>query len=174
MADPIGTTSGPSRAPAKPAPARRAIAGRTAPRTSAAAAARPVVSAPAAAAPAANAAPAVTVQVNPEQKPTAAPRENPMAMYGMTVVLAGFVAILLSVAIVLNYKVADASAILGTIITAIAGLGGAFFGVAIGQQGTNTANKERAASEASKDAAQAQTLRFAAYMDPEIAKRLVE
>jgi hypothetical protein len=97
-------------------------------------------------------------------------------LYGLIVVLAGFVAILIGLLIVvLNYRTAtDATAILGVITTAIAGLGGAFFGVAIGQQGTATANRERSVAEAGKDEAQMRALRFAANMDPVVASRLVE
>jgi hypothetical protein len=77
--------------------------------------------------------------------------------------------------VVLNYKTAsDATAILGIVTTAIAGLGGAFFGMTIGQQGTASANKERAAAESAKDEAVKQTIRFAANMDPTVARRLVE
>jgi hypothetical protein len=94
----------------------------------------------------------------------------------MVVVLAGFVAILVGLwLVVINYKVAtDAVAILGVLTTAIAAVAGTFFGMAIGQQGTSSANKERAVAEAGKDAAQAQALRFAAHMDPDIARRLVD
>jgi hypothetical protein len=105
-----------------------------------------------------------------------APRENRQILYGLIVVLTGFVAILVGLLIVvLNYRTAtDATAILGVITTAIAGLGGAFFGVAIGQQGTATANRERTVAEAGKDEAQMRALRFAANMDPAVASRLVE
>jgi hypothetical protein len=104
------------------------------------------------------------------------PRENRQILYGLIVVLTGFVAILVGLLIVvLNYRTAtDSTAILGVITTAIAGLGGAFFGVAIGQQGTATANRERSVAEAGKDAAQMRALRFAANMDPVVASRLVE
>ena len=97
-------------------------------------------------------------------------------LYGLIVVVAGFAAILIALCLVLiNSKVGnDATAILGVITTAIAGLGGAFFGVTVGQQGTATANKERAAAEAAKDAAQMRTIKFAAYMDPAVGRRLVE
>jgi len=97
-------------------------------------------------------------------------------LYGLIVVVAGFAAILIALCLVLiNNKVGDsATAILGIITTAIAGLGGAFFGVTVGQQGTSSANKERAAAEAAKDAAQMRTIKFAAYMDPAVGRRLVE
>ena len=91
-------------------------------------------------------------------------------------VVAGFFAILVALwLVVVNYHAAsDATAVLGIITTAIAGLGGAFFGVAVGQLGTATANKERAVAVAAKDEAFRQTLRFAAHMDPSVAKRLVD
>jgi hypothetical protein len=105
-----------------------------------------------------------------------AARENTAILYGLIVVVAGFVAILFGLwLVVINYKTAsDATAILGIITTAIAGLGGAFFGVAIGQQGTSSANKERASAEVAKDEAQMRTIKFAANMDPAVARRLVE
>ncbi len=97
-------------------------------------------------------------------------------LFGLIVVIAGFVAILFGLwLVVINYKTAtDATAVLGIITTAVAGLGGAFFGVAIGQQGTASANKERAAAEAGKDEAEKRALRFAAHMDPAVARRLVD
>ncbi len=97
-------------------------------------------------------------------------------MYGLIVVVSGFAAILIALGLVLigNKAGTDATAILGVITTAIAGLGGAFFGVTVGQQGTTSANKERAAAEAAKDEAQMRTIRFAAHMDPEVGRRLVD
>lgn len=128
--------------------------------------------APAAAAPSpSHVAPATVAPVGPSFT-----RDNQQLTFGLIVVVAGFVAILIALwLVVINYHVAaDATSILGIITTAIAGLGGAFFGVAVGQQGTASANKERAAAEASKEAAYKQTLRFAAHMDPSVAKRLVD
>jgi hypothetical protein len=106
-------------------------------------------------------------------------RDNTQVLYGLIVVLAGFVAILFSLVVVLvSYKSASdatsATAILGVITTAIAGLGGAFFGVAVGQQGTANANRDRIAAEAGKDQAQMRTLKFAANMDPTVARRLLD
>jgi hypothetical protein len=97
-------------------------------------------------------------------------------LYGMLVVLGGFVAILIALwLVVINYdKSADATAVLGAITTAIAGLGGAFFGITVGQQGTASANKQRAVAEAAKDEAQMRTIKFAANMDPNVARRLIE
>jgi hypothetical protein len=96
-------------------------------------------------------------------------------LYGLIVVVAGFAAILVALWLVLINKAGnDATAILGVIATAVAGLGGAFFGVTVGQQGTTSANRERAAAEAAKDAAQMRTIKFAAYMDPAVGRRLVE
>jgi hypothetical protein len=104
------------------------------------------------------------------------PREGSAMLYGLIVVVAGFVAILIGLwLVVANYKTAsDATAILGIITTAIAGLGGAFFGVAIGQQGTSSANKERSAAEAAKDEANMRSIKFAANMDPAVARRLID
>jgi len=116
----------------------------------------------------------VATQVAPAAPAT--PRENMPVFYGLLVVLTGFVAILIGLwVVVINYKAAaDATAVLGVITTAIAGLGGAFFGVAIGQQGTANANKERAAAEAGKDAAQMRAERYLAYLEPNVAKTLVK
>jgi len=114
--------------------------------------------------------------VNPEQKPAAAPRENQMALFGVIVVLAGFLVILVGLfVVILNYKTsAEAMPVFGILTTIVGALGGAVFGVAFGLHGTGSANKERKAAEEGKDAAHAQALRFAAYMDPEVAKRLVD
>jgi hypothetical protein len=93
----------------------------------------------------------------------------------LIVVVAGFVAILIGLSLVLiNKSGNDAAALLGVITTSVTGLGGAAIGFAVGQQGTSSANKERAAAEAAKDAAQMRTIKFAAYMDPAVGRRLVE
>ncbi len=120
--------------------------------------------------------PATVVATQAAPAAPAAPRESVSVLYGLIVVLAGFVAILIGLwFVVINYKVAsDATAVLGVITTAIAGLGGAFFGVAIGQQGTANANKERTAAEAGKDAAQLRAERYLAYLEPNVAKTLVK
>jgi hypothetical protein len=103
-------------------------------------------------------------------------REGMALLYGTIVVIAGFVAILIALFLVLiNVKAgSDETAILGVITTTIAGLGGAALGVTAGQQGTALANKERAAAEAAKDEAQMRTIKFAAYMDPNVGRGLVE
>lgn len=90
--------------------------------------------------------------------------------------MAGFAAILIALFLVLiNNKVGDsATAILGLITTSITGLGGAAIGFAVGQQGTSSANNERAAAEAARDEAQMRTIKFAAYLDPAVGRRLVE
>jgi hypothetical protein len=112
----------------------------------------------------------------PAPRVLAAARESLAMLIGMLVVVAGFVAILVGLwIVVINFHTAaDATATFGIVTTAIAGFGGAFFGFAMGQQGTASANKERAAAEAAKDEAQMMSIRFAANMDPEIARRLVE
>lgn len=176
MAGPTGPNQGRSN------PAGR----RTTPAASRPVATPPRPSATPAAAPAA---PVATAQVTPAVVAPAPPagaqaatppapvmRENIHILYGLIVVVAGFIAILIGLwLVVINYKTAaDATAILGIITTAIAGLGGAFFGVAIGQQGTATANRERTAAEAGKDEAQMRALKFAANLDPVVARRLVE
>jgi hypothetical protein len=117
-----------------------------------------------------------TLVVSPAPAGPSLMRDNQQLTFGLIVVVSGFVAILLALwLVVINYHAAsDATAILGIITTAVAGLGGAFFGVAVGQQGTVSANKDRAAAEAAKDEAFHQTLRFAAHLDPSVAKRLVD
>jgi hypothetical protein len=172
MTGPASTPKPRAAQPRKVAPAPVAVA--TAPAPSAVPA--PVVVAapiPVAAAPAAPVAAAV-VPAAPHQPSIL--RENQQLLFGLVVVVAGFVAIMIALwLVVINYHAAaDATAVLGIVTTAIAGLGGAFFGVAVGQQGTASANKERAAAVAAKDEAFRQTLRFAAHMDPSVAKRLVD
>ncbi len=171
MADPTGGHTGSTSSPVRPNTARRAASALTGadPVAGAAGPRPPRVVQVSAAAPSAMA-PSKTAPSAP------APREGQALFYGLLVVLAGFVAILIGLLlVVINYKVAsEATAILGIITTAIAGLGGAFFGVTLGQQGTASANKQRAAAEAAKDEAQLRTLKFAANMDPAVARRLVE
>lgn len=189
MAGPTGASSGQTKRGARPAPAKRAAAAAPAARVAPVVVAEaPVVAVPVApvvaATPIASAEPRaaasqpalpVVVNVPALAPPPTAPREVQALFYGALVVLAGFAAILVALAVVLwNIKTGpDATAILGVVTTAIAGLGGAFFGITVGQQGTATANKERATAEAAKDAAQTQTIRFAAHMDPAVARRLV-
>lgn len=179
MAGPTSSNTGRTSTPTRPAARRAAPASAPSAPAQAAAVAVPAPEAvavvPAAApAPAPHAAPAPVAPAHPVPAP--APRESMALLYGLIVVVAGFAAILIALCLVLiNNKVGDsATAILGIITTAIAGLGGAFFGVTVGQQGTSSANKERAAAEAAKDAAQMRTIKFAAYMDPAVGRRLVE
>lgn len=187
MAGPTPTTgraTTTSRATTSPAAAGRAAAAsrtprrRTASAPAAAAAAVPVVATFAAPTPTGNSVviPAAIVATPAAPAAPPSPRESVSVLYGLIVVLAGFVAILIGLwFVVINYKVAsDATAVLGVITTAIAGLGGAFFGVAIGQQGTANANKERSAAEAGKDAAQMRAERYLAYLEPNVAKTLVK
>ncbi len=194
MADPItaGTGKTPSRprpaasrrtapapkAPAAPAaPARTAAAAEPAPET---AARPPIVPPPAAPTAPPPAAPPANVTAAPASSASAgaspAERDSQALLYGLIVVVLGFAAILIGLVVVLiNVKAgSDATALLGVVTTAIAGLGGAFFGIAIGQHGTASANRDRAAAEAAKDEAQMRTIRFAANMDPSVGRRLVE
>jgi hypothetical protein len=67
------------------------------------------------------------------------------AQLGAVIVLAGFVGILIALWLVLG-RFADAkdvTSIMAPITTAIAGLGGAFFGVNLGQQGKEKAEDDR-------------------------------
>jgi len=165
MAGPTGTDTGRT-----PSPARQPATRRAAPAAAPAAggAQQTIV--------AREPAPAAVAPITAPQPAPAPQRESLAMLYGLIVVVAGFVAILIGLyLVVVNYKTAtDATAILGIITTAIAGLGGAFFGVAIGQQGTASANKERNAAEAAKDEANMRSIKFAANMDPAVARRLVD
>jgi Co/Zn/Cd efflux system component len=107
-----------------------------------------------------------------------ASREYTPVLYGLIVVVTGFAAILIALClVVLNTdakKVTDPAPLLGMIAIAVAGLAGAFLGVALGLQGTINANKERAAAEAAKDAVQMRAERYLAYLEPSVAKTLVK
>ncbi len=123
-----------------------------------------------------------TVVATPAAPVVHAPREYMAVVYGLIVVVAGFVAILIALwLIVINADtsntggtrgLSDPAAFMGMVAIAIAGLGGAFFGVALGLQGVVNANKERAAAEAAKDVVQLRAERYLAYLEPEIAKTL--
>jgi ABC-type lipoprotein release transport system permease subunit len=126
-----------------------------------------------------------TVVATPAAPVVHAPREYMAVVYGLIVVVAGFVAILIALwLIVINANasntsstakgLSDPAAFMGMVSIAIAGLGGAFFGVALGLQGVVNANKERAAAEAAKDAVQMRAERYLAYVEPEVAKTLVK
>ncbi len=117
-----------------------------------------------------------TVVATPAAPVAPAPREYLAVVYGLIVVVAGFATILIALWLILiNIKsLADPTAFLGMIVIAIAGLGGAFFGVALGLQGVVNANKERAAAEAAKDVVQQRAERYLANLDPEVAKTLVK
>ncbi len=117
-----------------------------------------------------------TVVATPVAPVVHAPREYMAVLYGLIVVVAGFATILIALWLVLiNIKsLTDPTAFLGMIVIAIAGLGGAFFGVALGLQGVVNANKERAAAEAAKDVVQQRAERYLANLDPEVAKTLVK
>jgi hypothetical protein len=67
------------------------------------------------------------------------------AQLGALIVLSGFVGILIALWLVLgSFKDAkDVTSIMAPITTAIAGLGGAFFGVNLGQQGRERAEEDR-------------------------------
>jgi len=95
-----------------------------------------------------------TVVATPVAPVVHAPREYMAVVYGLIVVVAGFVAILIALwLIVINANtsntssnakgLSDPAAFMGMVAIAIAGLGGAFFGVALGLQGVVNANKER-------------------------------
>ena len=118
-----------------------------------------------------------TVVATPAAPVAPAPREYLAVVYGLIVVVAGFATILIALWLILINiikSLADPTAFLGMIVIAIAGLGGAFFGVALGLQGVVNANKERAAAEAAKDVVQQRAERYLANLDPEVAKTLVK
>ena len=122
-----------------------------------------------------------TVVATPAAPVVHTPRDYMPAVYGMIVLLVGFGAVLLALwLVVINSNqgagkgLTDPAGLLGMVAIAIAGLGGAFFGGALGLQSTLNANKERAAAEAAKDAVQARAERYLAYLDPEVARNLVQ
>lgn len=123
----------------------------------------------------------VTVVATPAAAP-AAPRDYTAVLYGLVVVLVGFATLLVSLwLIVINSNptgtskgLSDPTAFLGMVAITVAGLGGAFFGVALGLQGVANANRERAAAEAAKDAVQKRAERYLANLEPSIARNLVD
>ena len=125
--------------------------------------------------------PATVVATPAAPQAPATPREYMPILYGLVVVVVGFVAILIALFLVVinsnptdtSKGLADPTAFLGMVAISIAGLGGAFFGVTLGLQGTASANKERAAAEAAKDAVQLRAERYLAYLDPEVAKEVI-
>jgi hypothetical protein len=84
--------------------------------------------------------------------------------YGLWAVLGGAAAIvLISAVAMLRYEnAADVGSAVGPAIAALGTLAGAYFGVQAGAAG-------KQASDASRDAAHAQALRFAAIADPRLA-----
>lgn len=155
----------------------RATTRRASARTSAATAGpAPVAIAPAAGSSVVIPATVVATQVATTQ-PTAPamPRDYMPILLGLIVVIAAFLSMLFALWLVLvNYKATGATTYLGGIMTAIAGLGGTFVGVAIGQQGTAGANRERANAEARMEEAQMRAERYLANLDPGIARTLVK
>ena len=75
---------------------------------------------------------------------------------GAAIVVVAFIAILAALVIDLGRATdaKDVGAILGPVTTAIAGLGGAFFGVNLGAQGKESAEKARDSAVEAKDKAQ--------------------
>jgi hypothetical protein len=111
-----------------------------------------------------------------------APREYALVLYGLMVAVAGFVAILIALVVVVANSnptsttkgLADPAAFLGMVAIAIAAICGACVGATLGLQGVISANRERAAAEAAREAVQIRAERYLAYLEPEIAKNLVQ
>ena len=124
----------------------------------------------------------VTVVATPAGAADNSQADNRVVMYGLIVVIVALVALLLSLALIVansnptgtSKGLSDPAAFLGIAATAIAGLGGAFFGMALGLQGVTNANRDRAAAEAAKDAVQRRAERYLANLEPSIARNLVE
>ena len=185
------TPAAPDRTPRRPA-ARASAAAPSAPTattttTAPAALATPgpavVVSSPtppSVAVPAVVATPAVPTTQQAAGGPSAMQEWMPV-LYGLVVVIAGFVALLIALwLIVINSNpsdtskgLADPTAFLGLIAIAIAALAGSFFAVAVSWQAVRIANKERAAAVAARDAVQLRAERYLAYLEPEVAKNLI-
>jgi hypothetical protein len=93
---------------------------------------------------------------------------------GAGIIILGFLAILVSLWLVLGKftDAKDVTTILGPITTAIAGLGGAFFGVSLGQQGKEKAEQARDQAEQAKDKAQQRAEMYLAQLPPEIGQQV--
>jgi hypothetical protein len=89
--------------------------------------------------------------------------------YGLWAVFAGLAAIcVVAVVGVLRYSTpGDAAAAIAPVVAAISALTGAYFGVQIGSAG-----KEQ--SDAARDAAHSEAMKFAAIADPKMAQHLID
>jgi hypothetical protein len=89
--------------------------------------------------------------------------------YGLWAVFAGLLAIcVVAVVGVLRYSTpSDAATAIAPVVAAISALTGAYFGVQIGSAG-----KEQ--SDAARDAAHSEAMKFAAIADPRMAQQLIE
>ena len=94
---------------------------------------------------------------------------SPRWKYGLWAVFAGLAAIcVVSVVGVLRYSTpSDAAAAIAPVVAAISALTGAYFGVQVGSAG-----KEQ--SDAARDAAHSEALKFAAIADPQMAQDLID
>jgi hypothetical protein len=86
------------------------------------------------------------------------------------IVVVAFIAILAALVIVLGRATdaKDVGAILGPVTTAIAGLGGAFFGVNLGVQSKESAEKARDSPVEAKDKAQQRAEMYLARLPPDV------
>lgn len=96
------------------------------------------------------------------------------ARYGLWVVLAGFVAILIALWFIVGRftTAVDVTAVLGTVTTAVAGLGGAYFGMNLGQQGKAQADQARDDAEKKKDAAQRRADLYRGQLSAEVVQKV--
>jgi hypothetical protein len=96
------------------------------------------------------------------------------AQLGAVIVLIGFGAILVALWIVTG-KFADAkdvSSVLAPITTAIAALGGAFFGVSLGQQGKEAAEQGREKAEEDRSKAQKRAEMYLARLPADVGQEV--
>ena len=96
------------------------------------------------------------------------------AQLGAVIVVIGFIAILAALWIVVgSFKDAkDVTSILAPITTAIAALGGAFFGVSLGQQGKEQAEQGRQKAEADRSKAQQRAEMYLARLPPDVGQQV--
>jgi mRNA-degrading endonuclease toxin of MazEF toxin-antitoxin module len=93
---------------------------------------------------------------------------------GAAIILVGFGAILVALWIVTG-KFADAKdvgSVLAPITTTIAALGGAFFGVSLGQQGKEKAEQGREKAEDDRSKAQQRAEMYLARLPPDVAQEV--
>jgi hypothetical protein len=96
------------------------------------------------------------------------------AQLGAAIIVIGFAAILIALWIVVGRftEAKDVTSILAPITTTIAGLGGAFFGVSLGQQGKEQAEQGRQKAEDDRSKAQQRAEMYLARLPPEVGQEV--